>query len=739
MKLVIVESPSKAKTVAKYLGNDYIVDASGGHIRELPEKNLNVDVNNNFEPHYEIIATKKDAVKRLKEKVKKSESVLLATDPDREGEAISWHLQTVLGLPVNAKNRITFNEISKKAVEKSIANPDYINQNLVNAQQARRVLDRLVGYKLSPVLCKKIQPKLSAGRVQSAALKLIVDREREIKSFVPEEYWNISALLQNGNNKPTFKALLATCKGKKIKITCEQDAKNVLTVIDSKPFTVASLKKSINYSSPYPPFTTSTMQQDAVNKLRMSSNKCMQVAQQLYEGVDIKGEHMALVTYIRTDSVRISTDAHNDARAYIQVNFGADYVPSTPNYYATKKSAQDAHEAIRPINVALTPDSIKASISADQYKLYKLIYDRFLASCASKAKYDSVAVVIDCDNYGFKANGKTVLFDGYTRFYSNAVKGDEDTEEGKLPIMNEGDILTLHSIDSEQKFTKAPSRYTEASLIKTMEENGIGRPSTFATIISTILNRKYVQKDSKSFLPTELGSIVTEYMEKYFADIVNVEFTSGLEDKLDLIEEDNKVQWQNVVGDFYYPMMKNIDTALRDKAYTTADDPINPVCSKCGSPMVVMVGKFGRYLKCTNVDCKDTQLIEHQEQPRVTDIVCDKCGAFMVEKTGRFGKFYACPNYPECKNTMPISKKQPKSVAVCAKCGGQIMEKTTKRGKIFYGCSNYPKCDYASWDLPIDKACPICGTNLSIKNGDKCDQYKCTNKDCDYTEDIINK
>lgn len=729
MKLVIVESPAKAKTIAKYLGDGYVVDASKGHVVDLPQKTLAIDIKNNYEPSYEIIDSQKDRLKSLAEKVKKADCVYLATDPDREGEAISWHLQNALKLDKTQKNRIMFNEISKKAVQNAIDNPDYINMNLVNAQQARRVLDRLVGYKVSPVLCKKISPRLSAGRVQSSALKIIVDREREIKNFKPEEYWTVTAELLK-QKYPSFKASLNTFNNKKLKISSQSECDNVLSNLNGD-YVVKSVKKSLTTSSPYAPFTTSTLQQDAVNKLKITSKVCMSLAQQLYEGIEIDGEHVALVTYIRTDSVRVSLDAINSARDYLLSVYGEKYVPAKPNYYSSKKAAQDAHEAIRPINVTITPEYIKTKVSKGLYSLYKLIYERFLASQSTKAEYDSVAVIVDCNNYGFKANGKTVRFDGYTRIY-NDNKTDESEDNAKIPPLDENEILKLVDLKHEQKFTKGPLRYTESSIIKTMEENGIGRPSTFSAILTTLYNRNYVIKDGKALLPTDLGFAVTEYMEKYFSDIVDVEFTAGMEDKLDTIEE-NSADWRKIVDDFYTPMEAKIKEANKSDIVSLPDEPSNVTCENCGAPMVIKMGRFGKYLACSNYpECKTTKSLKKTAPEIVTDEICELCGGKLVERESRYGKYLACSNYPTCKFTKSISQV----VGTCPKCGKDLIKRISKRGKVFYGCSGYPNCDYVSWDLPAPKKCPTCGSDMVVKDLKSGKKYKCVNKDCGYVEEV---
>ncbi len=738
MKLVIVESPAKAKTIAKYLGRDYRVDASRGHIWDLPVKSMGIDFDNNYEPSLEARKPEqKDTIERLKKAVKQAEQVFLATDPDREGEAISYHLLCALGLDPKQKNRIMFNEISKKAVNEAIQHPDYINQGLVDAQQARRVLDRLVGYTLSPVLCKKIRNKLSAGRVQSAALRIIVDREKEILNFKPEEYWNVGALLEKTGFKPQFKASLTEFNGKKFKITNKEQCDIALAVLQNNDFVVSAVKKSVTQSKPQPPFTTSTMQQDAVNKLKMSSDVTMKVAQQLYEGIDIGGEHLALVTYIRTDSVRVSTDAQQSAREYIAQKYGAQYVPSKPNFYASKKQSQDAHEAIRPINIALTPESIKDKVQRNQYLLYKLIYERFLASQAANATFNSTNVAISCGNYGLSASGKVPVFDGYLAIYGEAKsKTDEEKEENvTLPTLEVGDVLNLVKLNSEQKFTKPPARFTEASIIKTMEEKGIGRPSTYATIMQTLYKREYIKKDGKFLVPENLGIQVTEYLEQYFGEVVDIAFTAEMEDRLDSIE-DNGEPWYKVVDSFYKPLSKKIDIALKGEKIHVQEEMSDVLCDKCGLPMLIKVGKYGKYLACSGYpNCSNIRSLKEKTPPKQTDVKCEICGATMLEREGRFGKYLACSNYPDCKNTKPINQV----VAKCPKCGKDVVKRTSKRGTIFYGCTGYPQCDFVSWDIPSGKLCPECKSHLIIKQSKGKKQIICSNKGCKYVEENGNE
>lgn len=701
MKLVIVESPAKAKTIGKYLGNGYEVDASGGHINDLPQKTLGVDVKDRYKPTYVVTPGKEATIKRLSAKIKKADEVYLATDPDREGEAISWHLQQVLGLNPDEENRIVFNEITKKAVEQAISHPRKLNMDLVNAQQARRVLDRLVGYKLSPVLCKKIKPRLSGGRVQSAALKIIVDREKEIRAFKPEEYWTVDAFLyKRGYEDIVFKASLFEKNSRKYKIKNGDECAKVLAEVKEGEFSVKSVKRATAYSSPHPPFTTSTLQQDAGSKLGLSSKVTMQIAQQLYEGIDVPGEgHIALVTYIRTDSVRISEDAKKAAREFLRNKFGEKYVPKTANVYKSKKDAQDAHEAIRPISLEVTPASLTGKITRDQQRVYKLIYDRFLASQSVKAEYDTLTVVSECSGYGFKSTGRTLVFDGYLRIYGESApdKKDKDESEGenlRIPPLNENDALLLDSIKEEQKFTKPPLRFTESTLVKTMEENGIGRPSTYSTILNTLYARKYAELDKKSIVPTELGITVTDYLDKYFRDIVDAEFTAQMESKLDDVEEKG-ADWVAVVDEFYKPFIKEVNGVVKTGEKVEMEPELtDEICEKCGSRMCIKEGRYGKYLACTNYPaCSNMRSLKKKEEPVMTDIICEKCGRPMVERTGRYGKFLSCSGYPECKNIRSLKEKEEPVMTdiLCEKCGKPMVERNGRYGK-YLACSGYPEC-----------------------------------------------
>ncbi len=697
--LIIVESPSKAKTIQKYLGDGYTVMASSGHVCDLPQKSLGIDIENNFAPMYEVNADKKEVIRKLSQAVKKSGEVYLATDPDREGEAISWHLSNELKLGEDA-NRIEFHEISKKAVNEAIANPRKINMDLVDAQQARRVLDRLVGYKISPILSKKIKKGSSAGRVQSPALKMIVEREREINNFKPEEYWNIYVFLTSKNAKP-FRAQFEDFNGEKFKVTSERIAERAVLDLDKAKYVVDSVKKSVSKSKPNPPFTTSTMQQDASSKLGLSSPETMKIAQQLYEGVDIKGEGpTALVTYIRTDSVRVSSDMQYKALEYIKNRFGEEYVPAKPNFYKTKQDAQDAHEAIRPINLDVTPESIKDKVNRNQYRLYKLIYERFLASQMKDATYDTLNVHINAFKptndkpFGFRVKGKTPKFLGYTVIYQNVdldkKEDEEDEDKVSLPNLAEEDILNYVDYKSEQKFTKPPQRYSDATLVKALEENGIGRPSTYATIISVLAKRDYTEKEGKYIKPTNLGEAIYDYMAIYFKDVVNYKFTAAMETKLDQVASGELV-WQEILNKYYPSLLKELQHA-----------------NVAGGKRVKL-------------------------EEEVSDVKCDKCGALMVVREGKYGKFLACPNYPNCKNIKPIVEK----VGTCPKCGKDVVKKRSKSGKFFYGCSGYPACDFVSWDLPAPVLCEKCGSTMKMVVKKDSVDYVCTNKDCRHK--IVNK
>lgn len=682
-KLVIVESPTKVKSIKKYLGSGYEVMASMGHIRDLPKSKLGVDIEHDFKPQYVNMADKKDLIKSLKTAAANSDGVLLATDPDREGEAISWHLAQILALDMNECNRVSFNEITESGVKTGIKDPHKINLDLVDAQQARRVLDRIVGYKLSPFLWKKVKSGLSAGRVQTVALRLIVEREREIEKFNPEEYWSVDARLLSARKSFSAK-LYGFADGKKIDIIPnEEEAGKIVSALEGAEYRVSELKKGTRKKQPAPPFITSTLQQEASRKLGFTGQRTMRIAQQLYEGVDIPNVGTTgLITYMRTDSLRISEEARAAANKYIAGRFGANYLPEKPRYFKTKSGAQDAHEAIRPTSVTLTPESVKESLTADQYKLYKLIWERFIASLMAVCVQNTVNVNITAGDYLFKASGYSVKFDGFTVLYEEGK--DEDSDEGgALPEMKEGDLLKLKELTPNQHFTQPPARYTEPTLIKALDENGIGRPSTYAPIISNILSRDYIEREKKSLKPTGLGTVVSDLMAEYFDKIVDVKFTAGLEEKLDEIGA-GKRGWVDTIKAFYKDF---------DKLYTKAESSLE------GKRVKVPVEE--------------------------TDVVCEKCGRKMVIKSGRFGKFLACPGYPECKNTKPIPEDEVKQP--CPKCGAKLLKRKSKKGKTFYGCSNYPNCDFAAPGIPTGEVCPECGGY--IINGIRGRKY-CMNSDC---------
>lgn len=684
--LVIVESPAKAKTIKKYLGTGFDVVASMGHVRDLPEKRLSVDVKHDFKPKYDIIKGKEKTVDELCARAKKSDKVFLATDPDREGEAISWHLAYILGLDLEDNNRVTFNEITKSGVGNGMENPRSIDIDLVNAQQARRILDRLVGYKLSPFLCKKICKGLSAGRVQSVALRIIVDREEEIRKFSPVEYWTIEANLIPKGARKHFIALFYGDDNGKIEIKDEKNAQKIINDLNGAEYIVEKLKKGRRKRSPAPPFITSTLQQESSRKLGFQPKRTMKVAQELYEGLEIENMGaVGLITYMRTDSLRISEDAIKEGRDYILKTFGEKYLPKEPRRFKTKASAQDGHEAIRPTMPSLNPEKVKNNLSSDQYKLYKLVWERFTASQMSDCIHSTSQATISAGEYIFKASGYTVDFDGYTVLYIEGSDTEQEKEKA-LPELKEGMPLKLKSLDSNQHFTQPPPRYTEASLIKTLEKNGIGRPSTYAATISTITAREYVVKEAKALKPTELGETVTKLMKDKFSKIVNLKFTAQMESELDTVEE-GKCDWIEILKNFY--------------------------------------GDFEKTLEKAKESMKDVK-IELEENK--TDLVCELCGKPMVIKRGRFGKFIGCSGYPDCKNIKKIINK---TGTKCPKCGEDIIFRKTKRGRIFYGCSGYPKCDFISWDEPINEKCPQCHEQLFRKNTKKPKIY-CATEGCGY-------
>lgn len=687
-KLIIVESPAKARTITKYLGKGYKVEASQGHVRDLPKSQIGVDVDHDFDLKYITIRGRGDILTRIRKEARTASEIYLATDPDREGEAISWHLGQVLGMNLEEPCRIEFHEVTKRAIQNAIKNPRPIDMGRVDAQQARRVLDRLVGYKISPLLWAKVKKGLSAGRVQSVATRMVVMREQDIEAFIPEEYWDVTVKAQsNGGRgrKTHFTAKLVTLDGEKANITNGADAQKAVERIQKAHFAVYTIKRGEKRKFPAAPFTTSSLQQEASRKLGFTTAKTMQVVQQLYEGVDLEGEGtQGIVSYIRTDSVRISEEAMTALREYIPERFGPDYLPEAPIEYKGRKNAQDAHEAIRPTDVRRTPDQIKSSLTKEQYNLYKLIYNRFLASQMMPALFETMTMEIAGDGVGLRFYGEHKKFSGFTSVYEESTDDEVVSSETVLPQMNEGDPVLVSDVESEQHFTQPPSRYTEASLVRALEEKGIGRPSTYAPTITTIISRGYVSREKKRLYPTELGRMVTAMMEEFFAQIVDTEFTAKLEDQLDEVEE-GKMGWKDILRAFYPPFEKTLEKA---------EDEIEKV--------------------------------EVKDEP--SDVPCDKCGAMMVYKMGRFGRFLACPNFPECRNTKPIVTYID---APCPKCGGRLMEKTSKKNRKFYGCEHYPECDFVSWEKPVTEKCPQCGSYMIEKRSRKGEVWHlCANETC---------
>ncbi len=692
-KLVIVESPAKAKTIGKYLGRGYKVTASMGHVRDLPASTLGIDVENGYTPKYITIKGKQKLVKELKAEAKKCDGVLLATDPDREGEAISWHLANILGLDPSAPNRVTFDEITKKGVKEGMAHPRAINIDLFNAQQARRELDRLVGYKLSPFLWKKVRRGLSAGRVQSVAVRLIRDRELEIENFKPDEYWNIDALLNPQGERGEFTArLAATADGKKLTVTNKQQADGILTALDGRDYTITKIEKGKRRRQPSPPFITSTLQQDASRAFGFSATRTMRAAQTLYEGVDIAGHGtVGLITYMRTDSLRIAAEAQAAAKTFIAERWGDNYVCKTARKWKSRSAtaAQDAHEAIRPSMPELTPDEVEQSISGDTAKLYRLIWSRFMASQMADCIQDTVSASITAGDYLFRASGFRVSFDGFTALYEESTD-DAKKKETALPPLEEGQTLKLKKLTADQKFTQPPPLYTEATLIHALEENGIGRPSTYAPIITTIVDRGYVEKDQKKLKTTPLGQAVNTVMMEQFPDIVNVKFSADMEKKLDVVEA-GQADWVKTIDDFYQGFEKSLEQAEKNME--------------------------GKRIKVEDIP---------------TDEICEKCGRPMVIKSGRYGKFVACSGFPECRNAHPLVKD---TGGLCPLDGGHMLVRKSAKGRVYYGCSNYPKCNYMTWDEPVPEKCPQCGSTLFKKKG----QLYCAKEGCGFVKAIEKK
>ena len=749
--LVIMESPTKAGTVKSYLGSGYKVVGCTGHIRDLPKSTLGIDVDNDFSAKYINIRGKGDLIKELKKEAKKADKVFLATDPDREGEAIAWHLSEALSLPEAKIKRVTFNEITKKAVKAGMKTPREIDMGLVNSQQARRILDRIVGYKLSPFLWKTIKSGLSAGRVQSVATRIIVEREEDIRSFVPEEYWTVDVMLEN-KSRGKIKAKFHGDSAGKIALGSEADAMKVVRAVDGKEFTVVSVKKAIRLKNPAPPFTTSTLQQEASRRLGFQSQRIMRVAQELYEGINLgsaNGGVQGLITYMRTDSLRIADEAADAAQAYIVEKYGADFYPKERRIYKTKAGAQDAHEAIRPSSLSFEPDKIKKLLTADQYRLYKLIWDRFMASQMASAELDTVTADIEAGGYIFRSSGYTVKFQGYMTLYEEAEDyvapnvADTDTPEKsiRLPKIDEGDKLVHDITQPSQHFTEPPPRYNEASLVKFLEERGIGRPSTFATIITTIITRGYVVREGKSLKPTELGEITTKLMVDSFPKVVDYEFTANMETDLDEIANGIDTV-SGVLHGFYDDFAKSLEAAeatVDRSKYQLPVEETDIICDKCGSKMIVKNGRFGKFAACPNYPaCKNTKPLTKEEpaseKTEVTDAVCDKCGSPMVMRTGRFGSFLACSRYPECKTTRQITKE---IGVACPKCGGKVVMKKGKNRTVFYSCEKYPECDFSSWDMPTEEKCPECGDMLYRKKGKAV--LICKRDGCGYKREIEEK
>ena len=688
-KLIILESPAKARTISKFLGKGYKVEACQGHVCDLPKSQLGVDVDNDFALKYITIRGRGDILTRIRKEAKTASQVILATDPDREGEAISWHLGHILGIDTSKPCRIEFHEVTKKAVKEALTHPRPLDMGLVDAQQARRVLDRLVGYKISPLLWAKVKKGLSAGRVQSVATRMVVMREQDIEAFIPEEYWDIAAQLQfkpASGRKQSFQARLSTLDGQKAELPNAAEAEYAARRIREAQFTVSSVKRSERRKMPAAPFTTSSLQQEANRKLGFTTARTMQVVQQLYEGVDLEGEGtQGLVTYIRTDSVRISDDALAALRSYIPERFGEEFLPEKPNEYKGRKNAQDAHEAIRPTDVRRTPESIKASLSKEQFNLYRLIYNRFLASQMMPAVFETVTIELTGNGVGLRFYGEHKKFPGFTSLYEESTdEAPDNVETSSMPQLQEGDTVTVEDVISNQHFTQPPPRYNEASLVDALEEKGIGRPSTFAPTITTIIARGYVSREKRQLYPTELGRMVTSMMEEYFADIVDMDFTADMEDQLDRVEEGG-MDWKQVLRDFYPPFEKTLAIAEQE-----------------------------------------IEKVEVKDEP--SDIPCDKCGAMMVYKMGRFGKFLACPNFPDCRNTMAIATY---IEAPCPVCGARLMEKTSRKNRKFYGCERYPDCDFVSWEKPVTDKCPQCGGYMVEKRNRKGEVWHlCANETC---------
>jgi DNA topoisomerase I len=756
--LVIVESPAKARTLKRYLGKKFNVKASVGHIRDLPVKKLGVDVDNDFTPQYVTIRGKGKILTELKNAAKKADEILLAPDPDREGEAIAWHIANSLKNINKPVKRALFHELTKKAILSAIDNATEINYKLFEAQQARRILDRLVGYKISPLLWSKVRRGLSAGRVQSVAVRMICEREKKIKEFVSQEYWSIDCDLK-GKIPPQFTAALEKISGKNIKgkkylITDEKTANTITSELEKAPFSVAKIEKKERKRYPSPPFITSTLQQEANRKLRFSAKKTMTLAQKLYEGIDLGDGPSGLITYMRTDSIRLSSEAIDEVREMIGSEYGADYLPAKPIIYKTKKNAQDAHEAVRPTDALKTPETLKPYLEKDMLSLYTLIWKRFVACQMSPARFDQTSIAIESGKYQLKAVGTIMKFLGFIKLYVESV--DEQDSQAALPSSNKsdltlpdlkkGDVLELQKILPKQHFTQPPPRYTEATLVKALEENGVGRPSTYASILSTIQDKEYVELNKRKFEPTNLGDLVNGLLVEHFPKIIDTDFTASMEKDLDLVEE-GKTEWLKILQTFYDPFKETLEKAKKEMKSVKQDAvPTEIDCSLCEGKMVIKWGRMGEFLACENYpDCKNTQNFTKSEdgeivpvkrdEPEESDQVCEKCGKPMLYKQGRFGKFLACSGYPECKHI-----QSPTTGVKCPNegCDGDIVEKKSRRGKVFYSCNRYPKCKYAIWDKPVQKECPTCKAKFLVEKTTKKQglHLRCAEKSCDYQEDI---
>ena len=742
--LVIVESPAKANTIKGYLGSNYKVIASKGHIRDLPKSTLGIDVENNFAPHYINIRGKGDVIKELKKEAKSASKIFLATDPDREGEAISWHIANQLGIPADKACRVTFNEITQSAVKEAIKNPRKINEDLVNSQQARRILDRLVGFKLSEVLWKNLKSGLSGGRVQSVAARIVTEREEEIRAFVPQEYWTIESTLVTVEGEKIDAKFYGDRNGK-IKLSNEDEAKKIQKEITTDGFKVTEVKHAVKYKQPAPPFTTSTLQQEASRQLGYQSQRIMKVAQELYDGLNLGPQHggvQGLITYMRTDSTRVSTTAQESCAEFIKEKYGEDFLPKSQRSFKTSAGAQDAHEAIRPANVYFTPKSIRKMLTSEQYRLYKLIWERFIASQMEAAVLDTVSVEIENNGYIFKTGGYVIKSKGYLTIYDYVSDDAQDSENedlnlASLPNIKKNECLKSAAVESTQHFTEPPARYTEASLIKFLEENGIGRPSTYAPIISIIISREYVKRDGKTLVATPLGEITTNFMRKHFPEIIDYEFTASMEDKLDSIEnKENSIE--GVISEFYKKFEAELEAVEKSDSKVEINISVEEsdvICDKCGSKMIYKNGRFGKFLACPNYPaCKCTKAIDKNGKVAEAETTlefagfkCELCGGEMVVRNGRYGSFYACKNYPTCTFT---KQKVTDTGVNCPKCNSKVIARHGKGRMLFYSCEKYPECDFSTWDMPLTEKCPDCGGMLYYRKSRK--TVICKEKNCNY-------